>query len=154
MIESPPRTGDTPRTRPGRDGCRWARRGPFAGLLALVFLVVGGCGSSEVPVPENALPSVGAEIVAGEEVEFVWAPVDDADHYDFHLFNGVTGDIEQYYRSQAAPERICDASACRLVIKVELPESDAHAWRVRAARGDDLSEWSRSLFTVAPAGTG
>ena len=93
-------------------------------------------------------------MATGEEVEFVWAPLEGGDHDEYHLFTGAMGDGEQYYPSPAAPERICGALACRPVVEVELPESSAHAWRARAARGDDLSDGSRSLFTVAPAGAG
>ena len=101
-------------------------------------------------MPLAITPEAESRFLSGEYVTFSWSRSDTAEHYDFHLFNANTSDIDQYYKRDLIPDRICDATLCSIALTVRLPESDRHAWRVRASNIAGKSSWTRTLFAIVP----
>ncbi len=129
---------------------RAALRMISAGLLAFL----SACATTpyyEYPpsMPQAMTPEVGATLQAAEPVEFSWRRSDDAENYDFHVFNAETSDIARYMKTGLPAADICTGERCSINLYLSLPESDRHAWRVRASNMAGKSAWSRTLFTFA-----
>lgn len=121
-----------------------------AGLLALL----SACATTpyyDYPpnMPQAIAPEIGATLQAAEPVEFSWHKSDDAESYDFHVFNAETSDIARYMKTGLPAADICTGERCSINLYLSLPESDRHAWRVRASNMAGKSAWSRTLFTFA-----
>jgi len=105
-------------------------------------------------VPQNLSPVVGQDVVINAETRFVWEAAERVEHYDFHVFDRSTGDIEKYYRDKLNPASVCVADQCSISLTIALPYIDEHAWRVRAANNAGKSSWSRSTFNIVDDGVG
>ncbi len=101
-----------------------------------------------MPIPVE--PAVDTMIASGTPVRFVWRASDTAEHYDFHIFDRTTTDIKKYYRKALKPASVCAATICSLTMTVSMPVDNGHAWRVRAYNSAGNSEWSRTVFRIAP----
>lgn len=102
-------------------------------------------------------PANGEELVINTATRFSWRGADDADLYEFHVFDRQSGDIERYYRRGLQARDICrtndaDGPVCTIELAIALPYLDGHAWRVRAGNVAGWSSWSRDLFTMVPSG--
>ena len=134
--------------------------------MALLCTGLGGCAlpvayDEPPPMPAPLSPAVGASLVVDTPTRFVWAPVKRAAHYDFHLFDRETRDIERYYRAALDPAEVCRGEAgeegaeCAVTLSVALPYLEGHAWRVRAGNNAGKSGWTRREFTMVDgAGAG
>lgn len=132
-----------------------------AGRIALrlgavsVFLLLGACATKPFydypPLMPNPIePQAGALLHPGEPVEFVWTRTEDTESFDFHVFNATNSDISQYMKTDLSPESVCTGNRCSINLYLSLPESDRHAWRVRASNVAGKSSWTRTLFGFAP----
>ena len=134
---------------------------PAAAALAIPLAAAsGGCAlflppDGDPPArPVPLSPAVAAEVVANERTRFVWAPVDGALWYDFHVFDRSTRDIGRYRVDGLAARDVCGAEACTHETSLSLPRMADHAWRVRAGNRSGVSGWSRSRFAMVDAGGG
>ncbi|MGQ7845392.1 hypothetical protein ACUNV4_12995 [Granulosicoccus sp. 3-233] len=119
-------------------------------IAVLAFL--GACASRPYydyppPMPQSLEPVAGAELRAGEPVEFSWRRADDTESYDFHVFNAENSDISRYMKTGLLAADICTADRCSLHLYLSLPDSSRHAWRVRSSNNAGKSAWTRTLFT-------
>jgi len=121
-----------------------------AGLL-LIGCATGPVYDRPPEMPVNQFPPVGENLFKGQEGRFVWQPAVDATHYDFHLFDRSTGDIESHAKRRLRAADICVADECVVYLYLGLPALDDHAWRVRASNSAGYSAWSRSVFNVIEA---
>ena len=128
-----------------------------ASFLAACAVAVTGCAAfpeagdaPSVPVPVR--PADAADVVANARTRFVWAPVEGASGYDFHVFDRTTRDIERYRRDGLRARDVCDADACSIETSLSLPRVKDHAWRVRAVGRGGASEWSRARFAMVDVG--
>ena len=99
------------------------------------------------PMPRALAPEAGAILRSGEPVEFSWRRTDDTESYDFHVFNAENSDIARYMKTGLLAADICSADHCSINLYLSLPESERHAWRVRASNIAGKSAWTRTLFT-------
>lgn len=132
---------------------------PFCGkrftpcfLGTVLLLCMSACASrpwydAPPPMPVPLSPEVKAELGTPTAVEFVWSRTGQTEGYDFHVFNGVTTDIDQYMLRNLQPEQICAGDTCRVRVPLALPASKRHAWRVRSYNNAGRSAWTRHLFT-------
>ena len=99
------------------------------------------------PMPRALTPETGTSLRAGEPVEFSWRRTEDTESYDFHVFNAENSDIARYMKTDLRAEDICSGDHCSINLYLALPESERHAWRVRASNNAGKSAWTRTLFT-------
>lgn len=121
---------------------------------ALAFL--SSCASTpfyEYPpaMPVVMAPEAGVTLRTGESVEFVWNRPADTESFDFHVFNAENSDIARYMKTDLAAANICSAERCSINLYLALPESNRHAWRVRASNVAGKSAWTRTLFSFTDA---
>lgn len=102
-------------------------------------------------MPGVVSPEAGAIVRAGEPVRFEWSRTGDTESYDFHVFNAENSDIARYMKTGLLPADVCVAERCSINLYLSLPESNRHAWRVRASNMAGKSAWTRTLFTFVPA---
>lgn len=100
-------------------------------------------------MPVNVSPTEGTIITPKIPVVFTWDESFQAETYDFHIFNAETRAIDQYMQTGLKPSEICSAGSCRISLKLSLPDSNRHAWRVRASNIAGQSAWTRSIFTFS-----
>lgn len=98
-------------------------------------------------MPEPVAPAEGIELSQFDEVVFSWRASQHADRYEFHVFNAINKDTQQYFLRDLRPKDNCINDICSISIKLNLPESERHAWRVRAVNESGASQWTRKLFT-------
>ena len=134
-------------------------RAVFAHIVAAVMSIVllSACASApwyDTPpyMPVKVSPLEGAVVNPGTPVVFAWDAINEADTYDFHIFNVETSDIDQYMLTGLKPSEICSGGTCSVSLQLSLPDSDRHAWRVRAANMAGQSAWTRSIFTFSSTG--
>lgn len=101
-------------------------------------------------MPIVVTPELDSPFLSGQSVTFTWIGSQTAENYDFHLFNAINSDITQYYNRELKPASVCRGESCSITLSVRLPESDKHAWRVRAGNIAGKSSWTRTLFTILP----
>lgn len=124
--------------------------------MAIAVWVASGCASkpwydAPPPMPQPVSPSVSAILGSVDEVEFLWRASEHTEHYDFHIFNAQTSDIDQFMLKGMSVASICQGDLCGITINIgSLPVSERHAWRVRSTNMAGFSGWSRSLFTWQP----
>ncbi|MFK7857018.1 MAG: hypothetical protein AB8B79_23085 [Granulosicoccus sp.] len=124
-------------------------------MCALVGIALVSCATTpwydDPPsMPGVIAPEVGAPFLSGENITFSWFSSETAEHYDFHLFNATNSDIEEYFNRDLDPANVCTGDTCSITLTVRLPESDRHAWRVRAGNVAGNSSWTRTLFSIVP----
>lgn len=95
-------------------------------------------------------PEADSQFLSGESVLFRWSRTEAAEHFDFHIFNVTNSDITQYSYQQLKSVNVCVGETCSISLSVRLPESDKHAWRVRAGNIAGKSDWTRTLFSIMP----
>lgn len=100
-------------------------------------------------MPGNVSPPVGTLVSEKKSVLFVWDVTPDTESYDFHIFNAQNSAIDQYMLVDLNPDEVCSGDTCSINLKVSLPDSDRHAWRVRASNMAGKSAWTRSMFTFS-----
>jgi len=125
--------------------------------VATVVLALNGCATetlySTVPtVPVNISPEEESDIVGNSSTTFVWRASENAQYYEFHIFDQVTKDINQHSRGNLRASDVCSDGTCRVTLDVVLPTVQDHAWRVRAANNAGFSGWSRTRFNVVGEG--
>lgn len=125
-------------------------------MCALAGIALVSCATTpwyDTPprMPVVITPEVGVPFLSGENVTFVWSSSDTAEHYDFHLFNATNSDIDEYFNRDLDPASVCDGDTCSITLTVRLPESDRHAWRVRAGNVAGNSSWTRTLISIVPS---
>lgn len=102
----------------------------------------------EVPtVPINLSPEVNDELIYLHQATFTWAPVENAQKYEFHTFNALTGELA-WIRDIDPSQNCLNGGDCSVTTTVELPVSPYHAWRVRAWNDAGWGPYSRSLFSM------
>jgi len=118
--------------------------------FALVGCATGSLYDQAPEMPNNQFPPIGENLIKGQEASFVWQPAIDATHYDFHIFDRTTGDIEGHAQRGLRADDVCDlvANECRVDLYIDLPVLDDHAWRVRGSNSAGFSPWTRSIFNV------
>jgi len=134
-------------------------RKPFqlvAGFISLV--VLAGCAAGPVyerapSIPINLIPANDENVVANTETTFVWQESDEAEYYEFHIFDRSTGDIQKYYQRNILPRNVCSDGQCSITLNVSLPSMKDHAWRVRAGNYAGLSNWTRHRFSMVDSST-
>lgn len=122
-------------------------------LCAVLLVTVNACAARtyyEAPpmTPQVLEPADAAVLSNGVPIRFVWRASDTAEHYDFHIFDRTSSDIQRYYRAALRPETICAGGQCSLTLSVDMPADAGHAWRVRAHNSAGNSAWSRRLFQI------
>ncbi len=132
----------------------------FASLSVclLTVLVGAGCagfGSDQATIapalPINVSPIEATDIKVNTETRFVWQAVPTATHYDFHIFNRQSGDIERHFMRNLKARNVCNGGECSVAMVVALPFMRDHAWRVRAINSAGQSEWNRTRFNMVSA---
>ena len=98
-----------------------------------------------MPVP--VAPAEGIELSQFEEVVFSWQATEHAERYEFHVFNSLTKDTKRYMLIGLKPSETCINDICSVSLRLEMPESTRHAWRVRAINESGASQWTRKLFS-------
>lgn len=127
------------------------KAGLYLLLTAITVLALSGCATrtfydAPPPMPIPVEPAVDSVLANGVPVRFVWQASRDTDYYEFHIFNRLTSDISQFYRSNLLPASVCGGGLCALTMTFSMPLSDSHAWRVRAVNNAGFTDWSRSIF--------
>ena len=123
------------------------------GCIALIpLMLLAGCASNRwydnpPPMPVPVSPTPKAALGPNPQVTFTWKPSDTATGYDFHIFNSENSDIDRYMKRNLAPGDVCRDGLCTLSLALSLPESERHAWRVRAVNNAGASSWTRNLMT-------
>ncbi len=103
-------------------------------------------------MPVKVSPPEGTVVTPGTVVIFAWDTTFQAETYDFHIFNAQTSAIDQYMLTGLKPAEICSGDTCSISLKLSLPDSERHAWRVRALNNAGQSAWTRSIFTFSSKG--
>lgn len=78
---------------------------------------------------------------------FSWQATEHAERYEFHVFNALTKDTKEYLLTGLKPNQTCNSGICSLSLRLDMPESNQHAWRVRAINESGASRWTRELFS-------
>lgn len=131
------------------------------GLPGSVFLwlalagMVQGCAwrtyYESPPATPQVLEPVNAAVLGNDvPVRFVWRETADTEHYEFHVFDRTTSDIQRYFKAPLYPSSVCAAGLCSLTLTFDMPVVEGHAWRVRSANSAGKSAWSRTLFKIEP----
>lgn len=105
-------------------------------------------------MPVIVAPVEGSALIINAETRFEWRPAERATHYDFHLFNRQSGDIQRYYQRELSSSSVCSQDICTVLVSVALPYLPGHAWRVRAGNHVGKSTWTRTTFTMVNGGVG
>lgn len=126
----------------------------FISLLFMLF----GCATEPyyeaAPItPTNVSPGEDIEIGVNASTTFTWLSTENAQYYEFHIYNQKTKDTVQYLHDQLLGANICQDGRCSLTLNVDLPTVKGHAWRVRAGNNAGLSEWNRTRFNMVRAST-
>lgn len=98
-----------------------------------------------MPVP--VAPAGGIELSQFDEVVFSWQAAEHAERYEFHVFNSLTKDTKRYLLTGLKPSETCVNDICSVSLRLDMPESTRHAWRVRAINESGASPWTRKLFS-------
>lgn len=99
-------------------------------------------------MPQAVEPVNAAVFTNGTPVRFVWRATDNTEHYDFHIFDRTTSDIERYYMAALKPESVCAGGLCSVTLNVNMASDTGHAWRVRAYNSAGNSGWTRTIFQI------
>lgn len=127
------------------------------GGIVMVSALLSACASSPwydnpPPMPGNASPPPGTLVSSNKSVLFVWDATPQTESYDFHIFNAQNSAIDQYMLTGLDPDEVCSGDTCSINLKVTLPDSDRHAWRVRSSNMAGKSAWTRTIFTFSSTG--
>ena len=122
-------------------------------LLVFAVLCISACSAQTyyevAPVTPIAVSPQPTEVLKrGQSVRFVWRETADTEHYEFHIFDRTTADIDRYYVADIDPQRVCLEGVCAITHTLELPVDNGHAWRVRSSNRAGKSPWSRVLMDV------
>lgn len=120
----------------------------------LLLLACAGCASlsyHEFPpaTPIPLAPASSSVVINQSDARFLWRESENAEYYDFHIFNRANSDISTYYLEGLDPEEICAQRLCELTLELLLPVRKGHAWRVRAGNFAGNSAWTRIEFEAA-----
>ena len=134
-------------------GIKTLRHPICAWLFIASCAALSGCAGRtyyEQPptMPVAMEPARDAVLYNGTPVRFVWRAADNAESYDFHIFDRTTSDIQKYSRVALEPESICVDQICSLSMPLNMPVDNGHAWRVRARNSAGYSGWTRLLFRI------
>lgn len=132
--------------------CTTATRLRQIGALILVTVLFSGCSTGpkvrgDATIPVNVAPKSGVQLLTGTQVEFIWAPADNATHYDFHIFDRTNAAIAQQ-RSKLLAKDVCQDGLCSITETVAVPVHPGHWWRVRATNYLGVSSYNRSYFDM------
>ena len=136
-------------------GVKTLRHPIYTWLVVASFAALSSCAGRtyyEQPpaMPVAAEPARDAVLYNGTPVRFVWRAADNAESYDFHIFDRTTGDIQKYSRLALKPASVCVQQICSVSVMLNMPIDDGHAWRVRAYNSAGNSSWTRSIFQITP----
>ena len=122
-------------------------------LLVVAVSCVGCAGmpyyENPPPTPIPILPAKSSVIVNQTDTRFVWRETENAEHYDFHIFNRANSDISTYFLERIDPDEVCYQQLCEITLELLLPVRNGHAWRVRAGNIAGKSAWTRIEFEAA-----
>lgn len=123
--------------------------------MAIVFLPGCAVGNPFVEQPIGPLPAMpepvgpasNADLSKLANIVFSWKRTEHAVGYEFHIFNALNADVDTYMITGLTNEANCHGDVCGIKVRVALPDSKGHAWRVRAINEAGASAWSRRVFT-------
>lgn len=126
-------------------------------ITVMAFVFLSGCGlpgpfemTPARPLPAMPVPigpGSNADLSKLDNIVFTWERTEHADRYEFHIFNALNADVDRYMLRGLTNEATCHGNICGIKVRLVLPDSKGHAWRVRAINESGASAWTRRLFT-------
>jgi hypothetical protein len=133
------------------------RSGRALALAAMTVALLSACATSDpydvppsVPVPQMPVPigpASNADLSKLPNIVFSWEQTEHATNYEFHIYNSLNSDIDRYMVKDLSNEENCHNKVCGIKVRLVLPDSRNHAWRVRAINAAGTSAWTRRVFT-------
>jgi len=103
-----------------------------------------------VPIPARPVP-IGpvssADLSQLPVIVFSWIRTEHATGYEFHIHNALSEEADNYKVTGLNNDNNCRQNICGVKVRLTLPDSSGHVWRVRALNEAGVSEWASRSFT-------